>query len=126
MVTELVMNLSASTDFLTLIPGHALLFETDESGRVVVLRPKILSPRWTWLLRLFKKPHFRVKLDDRGSFVWLLCDGTRSIDGVAAATQERFDDPLVDSGTRTATFIRELVRGGFLTLDPPPERPRDL
>ena len=93
--------------------------EAGLDGRIVVIRPKILSPRWSWLLRMAKKRNYRVKLDDRGSFVWLLCDGSRSIAEVAAETQRRFADPAEDSGERTSAFLRELARGGFLALDPP-------
>ena len=85
----------------------------------MVLRPKILSPRWSWLLRLLRKRSYRVRLDGRGSFVWLLCDGSRSIAEVAADTQRQFNDPGGDSEARTATFLRELARGGFLAFDPP-------
>lgn len=108
--------------FWTLRPRRILVHEVGESGRIVVLRPKLLSARWKWLLRLLRKPDFRVKLDDRGGFVWLLCDGQRSVAEVAAATQQHFADPPEDSGGRTAVFLRELARGGFLAFDPPADR----
>jgi hypothetical protein len=104
--------------FRALKPRRILPYETGEDGRVVVLRPKILGARWRWLLRLVRKPDYRVKLDERGSFVWLQCDGARTIAAIAAATERQFQDPPEDSGRRTALFLGELVRGGFLALDP--------
>lgn len=105
-------------DWMELRPRRLLGFEEGPEGRVVVLRPKVLSPRWRWLLRLLRKPVYRVKLDARGSFVWLQCDGAVSIGAIARRTQAQFGDPESDSDRRTALFIQELARGGFLVLDP--------
>jgi hypothetical protein len=125
LLRELLMSIPVHGDFMALVPRQAVPFEKDLNGLAVLIRPKILSPRWTWLLRLFKKPNFRVKLDERGSFLWLHCNGTRSIGEIAAATQEHFGDPPQDSGLRTATFIQELARGGFLALASPAEGSHD-
>ena len=108
--------------FRTLIPRRLLPHEDGEDGRVVVLRPKILSSRWQWLLRLLPRPNYRVKLDERGSFVWLQCDGSRTIGDIAAATEKQFQDPPEDSGRRSALFLGELIRGGFLSIGPPETR----
>jgi hypothetical protein len=99
--------------FLAAIPVQALASEPVLEGTVVLIRPKILSPRWAWLLRLMKKPAYRVKLDARGTAVWLACDGTQTVAQVAAVVAERFPEEP-DTTLRTALFIRELWRGGFL------------
>ena len=104
---------------MELRPRRLLDFEEGPEGRAVVLRPKVLSPRWRWLLRLLRRPAYRVRLDDRGTFVWMLCEGGLDVSSIAQRTQERFGDPPEDSGRRTAAFLQELARGGFLALDPP-------
>jgi hypothetical protein len=101
---------------LALIPIQALASEPGELGNLILLRPKILSPRWTWLLRMMKKPVFRVKLDARGTAVWLACDGTRSVAGVIQAVAATFPEEP-DTTLRTALFLRELARGRFLRLE---------
>lgn len=101
--------------FLAAVPLQALVAESRDDGTVVLLRPKILSKRWAWLLRLMKKPAYRVKLDARGTAVWQACDGVRTVGAVAELVGRAFPgDP--DTTTRTALFIRELVRGGFIHL----------
>ena len=100
-------------------PRRLLAFETAEDGRVTLLRPKILSPRWSWLLRFLARPAYRVRLDERGSFVWLLCEDARTVQAIAEETRLKFGDPAEDSAARAAAFIRELVLGGFLSLEPP-------
>jgi hypothetical protein len=101
--------------FLAAVPIQALAFEPGENGTVVLIRPKVLSKRWAWLLRLLKKPNYRVKLDARGTAVWLACDGARSVGEVAAAVARAFPEEP-DATLRTALFIRELARGQFLRL----------
>jgi hypothetical protein len=106
--------------FLALVPVQALPSEPGEGGKVILLRPKILSPRWAWLLRLMKKPAYRVKLDARGTTLWQGCDGTRTVAEIAALMATAFPkDP--EAALRTALFIRELWRGGFLTWTSPRE-----
>jgi len=101
--------------FLAAVPSQALVSEPGEEGTVVLIRPKILSKRWTWLLRMMKKPNYRVKLDARGTAVWLACDGSRTVKAVAELVSEAFPGEP-DTTTRTALFIQELFRGRFLTL----------
>jgi len=83
---------------------------------VVLIRPKILSPRWAWLVRLMQKPIYRVKLDARGTAVWEACDGIRAVAQVAAVVAERFPQER-ETTTRTASFLLELARGGFARLE---------
>jgi len=102
--------------FLAAIPVQALASEPGEQGNLILLRPKILSPRWGWLLRLMKKPIYRVKLDARGTAVWRACDGARTVAGVIEVVAATFPEEA-DTTLRTALFLRELVRGGFLHLN---------
>ena len=101
--------------FLTLVPVQALSAEPGGGGTVVLIRPKILSPRWGWLVRLMAKPNYRVKLDARGTAVWEACDGSRTVRQVAEAVAAAFPGEA-DTTLRTALFLRELALGRFLRL----------
>ncbi len=109
------MNAFPDEIFLALVPVQALGSESGDGGTVVLIRPKILSPRWAWLLRLMKKPNYRVRLDPRGTAVWQACNGTLTVAQVARAVSSAFPEEP-DNTLRTALFLRELARGGFLTL----------
>ena len=109
------MNAFPDESFLALVPVQALGSEPGDGGTVVLIRPKILSPRWAWLLRMMKKPNYRVKLDPRGTAVWQACNGTHTVAQVAGAVSSAFPEEP-DTTLRTALFLRELARGGFLTL----------
>jgi hypothetical protein len=102
--------------FLALVPVQALTAEPGENGNLVLIRPKILSPRWGWVLKLMRKPVFRVKLDARGTAVWQACDGARTVVQVAQVIAAGFPGEP-DTTLRTALFIRELARGGFVRLN---------
>ncbi len=101
--------------FLAAVPVQALASEPGEAGNVIVLRPKILSKRWVWLLKMMKKPFYRVKLDARGTAVWQACDGIRTVAEVAELVAQAFPEEP-ETTYRTALFIRELWRGGFMKL----------
>jgi len=101
--------------FLAAVPIQVLASEPGEEGRLILLRPKILSPRWGWVLRLMKKPTYRVKLDARGTAVWQACDGVRSVAEIAGLVKKSFPGEA-DTTLRTALFIRELARGKFINL----------
>ena len=109
------MNTFPDEAVLAAVPVQALASEPGEEGKVVLLRPKILSPRWAWVLRMMKKPNYRVKLDARGTAVWQACDGVRTVAQVADLVSRAFPEEA-DTTTRTALFIRELARGGFIRL----------
>lgn len=109
------MSAFPDESYLALVPVQALASEPGENGTLVLIRPKVLSPRWAWVLRLMKKPNYRVKLDGRGTAVWRACDGKRSVAEVIEAVESTFPEEP-DTTLRTALFIRELARGKFLNL----------
>jgi len=109
------MNAFPDDAFLAAFPVQAVSSEPGENGTVVLVRPKILSPRWAWLLRLMKKPAYRVKLDARGTAVWQAMDGAATVGQVAEVVGRAFPEEA-DTLLRTALFIRELDRGGFVRL----------
>jgi len=101
--------------FLAAVPMHAVASEPGEAGTVVLIRPKILSKRWAWLVRLMKKPNYRVRLDARGTAVWQACDGVRTVGQVAEEVGQAFPGEP-DTIVRTSLFLRELAQGRFITL----------
>ena len=69
-------------NLLDLTPIRLRDYRTNESkgdGNISVLVPKFGTGKiGTWLRKRMKNPDYRVHLDDFGSHVWQLCDGTRS------------------------------------------------
>jgi len=104
---------------LARVPVPAVPCERLEDGRVVLLRPKFLSPRLGWLQRLLPRPEFRVRLDPTGSFIWESLDGRRTVADVCALVRERFGQEAEPVEERTLAFIHQMASGSFIRLDAP-------
>ena len=101
-------------EMLTAIPSHAVEHLVREDGLFTVLRPKFVSPRFQWLQRLLKRPHFKVKLDAVGTCLWAHMDGERDGFALVEILRLAFGDKIDEE--RTARFLLKLVEGGFISL----------
>ena len=105
-------------DFAGLIPVRTAPFEDgDRPGQIVLLQPRYQG----WLLgRLIQprlpdhKKYLRVPLEDRGSFLWGLLDGRRTVADLAAAFVAEFPAEADQAGERVAGYLYNLERNGFL------------
>jgi len=98
------------------IPQRIADHEVADDGRVIVLQPRF---GWAPLQRLMVslgRPFVRVKLDPRGSFLWLQCDGKRTVAAIASECRGSFGDERADLGPRVVAFFRSLVRSDLVRL----------
>lgn len=110
-------NKESTINLLDLIPVQNAEWKKNEDGLIILLKPKLKHP---FLRRHFlshmKKPYFKIKLDDVGSYVWELCDGMRSVRDVADGLHNKFRekvDPLFD---RLALFLQSLERNRLISF----------
>ena len=90
-----------------------------ETGLVVICHPKTLRPTEVRLAKKLGRPlEVNRPLDEYGSEIWQLCDGSRTIEEIARAVEakfhERFEPPL----PRTLRFIEILARRGLVRMAP--------
>lgn len=99
-------------DFMALIPVRACGWvEADAPGRVVVLQPRygtgllgrFLQPRLTE-----SKKYLRIPLEERGSYLWKLIDGTRTAGDLAAAFSEAFPEDVQQVPERVAAYLYQM------------------
>jgi len=81
---------------------------TEVEGRVVIER---IKP--TGLGRIGEKLRYwlavrRIRLDERGSMVWRLLDGTKTVGDLAAALRSDFGDQVEPAEERAGQLIRML------------------
>lgn len=96
---------------------RAVEWENGENGRAVLLVPKFrrgllaryLQPR-------LKRPYYRIKLDELGTFIWRQCDGTRTVKEVADSLREAHGDQLEQFYERTGLFIQILLKNRYVCL----------
>jgi ribosome recycling factor len=57
----------------------------------------------------------KVKLDDMGSEVWLLCDGTRNVKEIAELLKEKFKERIEPCHDRLGIFFQQLEMARFIS-----------
>jgi hypothetical protein len=61
-----------------------------------------------------ERAHFKVHLEDRGSWVWQQCDGHISVGEIAAGFKESFPAEHDQVDHRICQFIYQLEDNGFI------------
>lgn len=82
----------------------------------------LLVPRFGegWLgqrLQSFFNPRpYRANLDEFGSFVWLRCDGRKTVAEIAREMREKFGERAEPVEDRLVTFLGQLKKGRFMEV----------
>jgi hypothetical protein len=104
-------------NLLEMKPLHNIQWEKGENNIVVLLLPRFKNKYLVqWLLPRLKNPNIHLKLDERGSFVWELCDGTKSVIEIVHLMAEKFHEDVEHLYKRTGFFVQQLVREKFVVL----------
>lgn len=108
---------SSPVNLLQLIPVQNTLSEKTEEGLYVLLKPKYRHP---WMVKhilpRLKSPHYKIRLDDIGSFIWGLCDGRQTVKEISGKLTEQFGDKVEPLYERLATFFQSLEKNTFITF----------
>jgi len=104
-------------NYLALRPVARHKHETTEDGNVCVIVPKFKNK---WLIMFLvpprKSPHFRIKLDERGSAVWQAVDGKRNVEEICRIVSEQLGEKIHPVEERVTKFLSLLYRQGFITF----------
>ena len=107
-------------DFLGLVPEQCVEKTTeDEQGHVVLLVPRFRSgPLSRWLQPRIpeERAHFRVRLEERGSWVWRQCDGRRTVGEMVAGFAEEFPAESGQVAERVCQFVYQLADNRFVAF----------
>jgi hypothetical protein len=102
-------------NLLDLVPKRIVDYEVGDDNTVTLLAPRFKSGLLRkWLQPRLKQPFLKVKLDEIGSAVWLLCDGKRSVKEIAHPLRERFQDTIEPCYDRLGVFLRQLEGNRFI------------
>lgn len=106
-----------NVNLLELIPERNIGWERDNEGFVVLLKPKLQHPFFRkHVLPKLKRPHYKIKLDEVGSFFWEHCDGTQRIDDIASRMTKHFGDKIEPLYDRIALFLQSLEKNKFIRM----------
>jgi len=102
-------------NLLNLIPVQKTKCEIKEDGLVVLLKPKYSNSFLAkLLLPRMKQPYFKINLDEIGSFFWLNCDGTRTVQEIAELHKKNFGEKVEPLYERLAQFLASLEKHRFI------------
>lgn len=103
--------------YLATIPSRNVDFEETDEGGVVLLRPRKLGGAFGKILGPRLPARFdRIKLDDIGSAVWTLIDGSTPVKEIARAVEARLGETLDERDQRVSLFVSTMHRNGMITL----------
>jgi hypothetical protein len=103
----------------TLRPGRnsLLTWEKRQSGDIILTVPQ--NDRVSWitrtLARWLKVPTDRhVELDEVGGFVWLLCDGSHTVENIVQKTSKQYKMNRREAEVSVTMFLQMLHERNFI------------
>jgi hypothetical protein len=103
---------------LLLIPAKnkEKISESVSGGMVEIIIPrdKLLHR----IIRIIRNTPevMRIRLDDRGSYVWQMIDGYRTVEEIGGLLNEKFGERAASIYERLWVFLRILSNNGFITF----------
>lgn len=104
-------------NLLEIKPVRNLEWEIEPNGFVVLLVPKFRNKYLVkYILPHLHKPHFRVKLDEYGSFIWKMIDGKTTVGEISEKLTVTYGENFDPNYERIGKFIASLAYNKFLLL----------
>jgi hypothetical protein len=104
-------------NLLELIPEKNIGWEKDSEGFVVLLKPKFRHPFFLkHVLPRLKKPYYKVRLDEIGSFFWEHCNGHLTVKELADRMAEHFGESIDPLYERVGLFLQSLEKNQFIRM----------
>ena len=92
----------------------------EEKGKVVLIYPKNFSRFEKFLHRHVGGPkNIRRPLDDKGTFIWKMCDGKHNLHEICTETYKEFKEDIEPVLKRVWGFLETLLKLGLITIEPP-------
>ena len=103
--------------FWSACPRRRLDWRHADDGRCVVLRPKLGEGRaGRWLAARLGDSHYRIRLDDVGTFIWRACDGATPLLEIAGRLRAEFGARIEPAEERLARFVQTMVRSRMIEV----------
>jgi hypothetical protein len=90
--------------------------EDEEKGTVIVKLPRFRSRLGKKFCSLIKKEQtYNVKLDEKNSYVWKLCDGKRKVREIAESLLEKYGDEVKPVNERVGELFHIMESNRLIT-----------
>ena len=102
-------------NLLDLVPVRNIKWKKGKDQLTVLLKPKLKYPFFTkYILPRLKNPYYKVRLDPVGTFLWELCDGSRTVREMGEMLQDEFGEKIEPLYDRLAQFLQSLEKSRFI------------
>lgn len=92
----------------------------EEEGNVVLIYPKNFTKFEKFLHKRIGGPaNIRRPLDDKGTYIWKMCDGEHSVHEICQATYDEFKEEIEPVLRRVWGFLSILLKLNLITMDVP-------
>ena len=99
-----------------LVPVQKRTFDENDDGTVDVLIPRYGEGRVSRLMKqVLSKEPVRIHLDDVGTSVWRLWDGTHSVLEIAESLHKKFGSRIEPVYDRLEMFLEQMRSSGLIT-----------
>lgn len=92
----------------------------EEDGKVVLIYPKNFTRFERFLHRHLGGPdNIRRPLDDKGTYIWKMCDGDHNVHEICKDIYKEFKEDIEPVVRRVWGFLETLLKLGLITLEKP-------
>ena len=106
----------SDVDFIKLRPKWNRQWEYSEDKLTVILIPKFGDHRLgKWFMSRMNRPHYRLKLDEIGSYVWEQCNGKDSVQNIGEKLSKKFGTHVEPVYDRLRLFFQSLEKSKSIT-----------
>lgn len=111
------MKNNSKINILDAVPVRSEHVRTEYKDECVVLAFPRFKHKWMerWFLPKRMSPYIRVTLEEKGTAVWQLIDGHRTVRELTLSLAETFKGED-DLDARISTYILQLHKDGFIKL----------
>ena len=102
-------------NLLDLIPVQSVGWERKEDGTVFLKKPKVQNRLLKKIIeRMGKSTHYKIHLDDFGSFVWERCDGNTRVEEIGVSLKHEFGEKVEPVYERLCAFVKIMAYQKFI------------
>jgi hypothetical protein len=90
----------------------------EEEGKVVLIYPKNFTRFEKFLHKRIGGPdNIRRPLDDKGTFIWKMCDGEHNVHEICQASYDEFKEDIEPVLRRVWGFLETLLRLNLISME---------
>jgi hypothetical protein len=102
-------------EWLRAVPQKNCQYFKESDGNITLKMPRAENEFLLRIINIFsKEPFFKIKLDDRGSYIWQYCNGEKTIQEISLLLEQHYGDDVKPAKDRTIFFFKQLYQNKLI------------